>query len=83
MSERRRIATCPGCGSDVPARTLAVHVCDWGRWLDHQVDLRRGELERFERELGAYLESPVRPLRALVRRARALHASMTGATTTP
>ena len=58
MSERRRIATCPGCGSDVPARALSVHVCDWGSWLDHQVDLRRGELDRFERELGAYLDSP-------------------------
>jgi hypothetical protein len=26
-------------------------------WLDHQVDLRRGELDRFEHELGDYLTS--------------------------
>jgi hypothetical protein len=37
---------------------LRLHVCDWGRWLDHQVYLRRDELHRFEHELGAYLESP-------------------------
>ena len=52
-----QIAQCPGCGVDVPARALSVHVCDWWRWLDHQVDLRRGELERFEGELGDYLGS--------------------------
>jgi hypothetical protein len=33
-------------------------MCDWWRWLDHQVDLRRGELERFEHDLGDYLGSP-------------------------
>ena len=37
---------------------LGVHVCDWSRWLDHQVDLRSDELRRFEQELGAYLDSP-------------------------
>lgn len=58
MAERERIATCPGCGTGVPARVLNVHVCEWGSWLDHQVSLRRGELDRFERELGAYLDSP-------------------------
>jgi hypothetical protein len=53
-----KLATCPGCGDDVPARALKLHVCDWGRWLDHQIQLRRHELQRFERELGAYLASP-------------------------
>jgi hypothetical protein len=53
-----QLATCPGCGGEVPARELKHHVCDWGRWLDHQVHLRRDELQRFEHELGAYLDSP-------------------------
>jgi hypothetical protein len=58
MDERPRMSTCPGCGEDVPARALNVHVCEWALWLDHQVALRRGELDRFEGELGAYLDSP-------------------------
>jgi hypothetical protein len=33
-------------------------VCDWWRWLDHQVQLRRDELGRFEHDLSAYLDSP-------------------------
>ncbi|HLG08886.1 MAG TPA: hypothetical protein VI409_09500 [Gaiellaceae bacterium] len=52
------VTTCHSCGSQLPARRPAVHACDWWRWLDHQVDLRREELDRFERELGAYLRSP-------------------------
>jgi hypothetical protein len=52
-----QLATCPGCGGEVPTRELRLHVCDWNQWLDHQVDLRSNELERFERELGAHLES--------------------------
>jgi hypothetical protein len=51
-------ATCPGCGSVLPERAGDVHPCDWFRWLDHQVALRRGEIDRFEEELGAYLDSP-------------------------
>ena len=50
--------TCPGCAAELPARELRLHVCDWWAWLDHQVELRRNELLDFERELGAYLESP-------------------------
>lgn len=53
-----QLATCPSCGGEMPARELRLHVCDWGRWLDHQVHLRRAELHRFEHELGVYLESP-------------------------
>lgn len=52
------ITSCPGCGAELPVRELRLHVCDWWCWLDHQVHLRRDELHRFERELGAYLESP-------------------------
>lgn len=49
---------CPGCGVELPAPALRLHVCDWWRWLDHQVHVRSDELDGFERELGAYLESP-------------------------
>ena len=52
-----QISACPGCGTELPTATLRVHVCDWWKWLDHQVDLRRDELNRFEGELGAYLGS--------------------------
>jgi hypothetical protein len=53
-----KLVTCPGCGDDVPARALRLHVCDWGRWLDHQIELRSDELRRFETDLGVYLASP-------------------------
>lgn len=49
---------CPGCGDQLPTRDAIYHVCDWWRWLDHQVHLRRDELSRFEHDLSAYLESP-------------------------
>jgi hypothetical protein len=49
---------CSSCGDEVPARARAWHVCDWWRWLDHQVHLRQDELSRFEHDLGAYLDSP-------------------------
>lgn len=52
------IASCPGCGAELPATDLRLHVCDWWRWLEHQVHLRRDELSRFEHDLGAYLDSP-------------------------
>lgn len=51
------LRVCPGCGVEQPVQLLRTHVCDPWRWIDHQVDLRREELERFERELGAYLGS--------------------------
>jgi hypothetical protein len=50
-------ATCPGCGVSQPVKLLREHVCDWWLWLDHQVELRRDELDRFEPELGDYLIS--------------------------
>jgi hypothetical protein len=50
-------ARCPGCDLELPSRELRLHVCEWERWLDHQVHLHRDELQRFEHELGAYLES--------------------------
>jgi hypothetical protein len=37
---------------------MRSHVCDWWRWLDFQVALRRDELQRFELELGNYLGTP-------------------------
>jgi hypothetical protein len=53
--ERR---SCQGCGAELSARALRWHVCDWWRWLDHQVALRHDELQRFELELGDYLGTP-------------------------
>lgn len=62
MSESRREdlerEACPGCGSLIPRRLVSIHPCDWFQWLDHQLELRRGELDRFEEELAAYLDSP-------------------------
>lgn len=58
MQPRESRGTCSGCAEELPARDLRLHVCDWWRWLDHQVELRRDELLGFECELGAYLESP-------------------------
>lgn len=48
---------CAGCGVELTAALLKVHVCDWWSWLDHQVELSRGELDTFECELGSYLTS--------------------------
>ena len=58
MQPRDSRGTCSGCAEELPARDLRLHVCDWWRWLDHQIELRRDELLGFECELGAYLESP-------------------------
>lgn len=57
MRPDSKTAACSGCGAELPAALLRMHVCDWWLWLDHQVELRRDELDRFERELGAYLAS--------------------------
>jgi hypothetical protein len=54
----RKPLPCPGCGEVLIPEALRFHLCDWWSWLDHQVDLRRSELGRFESELGAYLDSP-------------------------
>src|ERR671922_1056512 len=51
------LATCAQCGAPLPVPLRSPHVCDWWEWLDHQVQLRRDELNRFESELGSYLAS--------------------------
>ena len=58
MSDHAERRCCQGCGAELPARAPRSHVCDWWRWLDHQVALRRDELQRFELELGDYLGTP-------------------------
>jgi hypothetical protein len=58
MQPRESRETCPGCAAELTTRELRLHVCDWWRWLDHQVELRQDELQSFERQLGAYLDSP-------------------------
>lgn len=58
FSHDPELAFCPGCGDELTVQALRLHVCDWWRWLDHQVQLRREELGGFEHELGRYLETP-------------------------
>ena len=58
MSDHAERRSCQGCGDELPARAMRSHVCDWWRWLDFQVALRRDELQRFELELGNYLGTP-------------------------
>jgi hypothetical protein len=58
VSDHAERRCCQGCGDELPARATRSHVCDWGRWLDYQVALRRDELQRFELELGNYLGTP-------------------------
>ena len=49
---------CRSCGEALPTRRPSVHACDWWSWLDHQVELRRDDLDRFEREFATYLRTP-------------------------
>jgi hypothetical protein len=58
VNERPELRRCEGCGDELSARALRTHVCDWWRWLDYQVAVRRDELQRFELELGDYLGTP-------------------------
>ena len=57
MVSKPEQSVCPGCGAEASPKLLRTHVCDWWRWLDYQVQLRRDELDAFEDELGAYLTS--------------------------
>ncbi len=49
---------CPDCGASVDCADADPHLCDQERWLDFQLFRRREEVERFEPELAAYLETP-------------------------
>jgi hypothetical protein len=49
---------CEECGASVARAEREAHKCERERWLSYQVFQRRDELERFDHELAAFLESP-------------------------
>jgi hypothetical protein len=49
---------CPECGASVARGDSETHACDEERRLDYLVIQHRDELERFDEELGAWLDSP-------------------------
>jgi hypothetical protein len=49
-----RPAHCPDCGH---RRATETHVCDPEQVVDHQVLRLRDEIDRFEKDFGAYLGS--------------------------
>jgi hypothetical protein len=51
---RPRPVRCPDCGC---ATTPGPHECDPEQLVDHQVLRLRDDIDRFERDFGAYLES--------------------------
>ena len=51
------LVNCQYCGAQLPVPLRTPHVCDWWEWLDHQVHVRREELNRFEDDLARYLAS--------------------------
>jgi hypothetical protein len=53
-----RYMPCPDCGGSVDRTESASHVCEGERRLDYQLFQARREVDAFEAELGAYLESP-------------------------
>ena len=48
---------CPDCGASVAARQRALHRCDPERQVEYQLFQLRGEVEAFEGQLSAYLDS--------------------------
>jgi hypothetical protein len=52
--------SCPDCGTSVGLESLGaqLHRCDHRHRDDHAERLALTELDMFERELGAYLNSP-------------------------
>jgi hypothetical protein len=49
---------CPECGASVHRDEAEAHRCDPDRRLDYAMFQLRLEVEAFDRELDAYLESP-------------------------
>jgi hypothetical protein len=49
---------CADCGAPVLQSELEEHVCEHGRWVDHQLFLLRDELAGVDGEIAAYLASP-------------------------
>ena len=53
-----RYISCDDCGASVARDESGGHECDPERRLDYLIFHLRDEVERFEAELGAYLDSP-------------------------
>ncbi len=49
---------CPDCGASVPREAADAHVCDPERRLEFQLVQLREELQAFDAELAAWLDSP-------------------------
>jgi hypothetical protein len=49
---------CGECGESVAKAEQAKHVCERERWLDYQLFIQQEGVDRFERDVGAYLDSP-------------------------
>jgi len=57
MLFRSRFMPCPDCGASIDQLEPNEHQCEHERRLDYQLFQLRGECERFEQELAAYLDS--------------------------
>jgi hypothetical protein len=49
---------CPDCGASLPAAGDAGHVCEEERRLDYRLVGLRPEVERFDDDFGAWLDTP-------------------------
>jgi hypothetical protein len=58
MLFRSRFMPCPDCGASIDHLDSGEHRCEQERWLDYQLFQLRDECDRFDEELGAYLDSP-------------------------
>jgi hypothetical protein len=49
---------CEQCGASLPVAARDEHICSEQRRLEYRLFQLRAEVEAFEAQLGAYLESP-------------------------
>jgi hypothetical protein len=49
---------CPECGASVARGALDEHQCERERWLDYNLLQLRPELDAFDDQLVAYLQTP-------------------------
>ncbi len=49
---------CEECGASVARDERDAHMCERERWLTYQIFQRHDEIERFDDELAAFLDSP-------------------------
>jgi hypothetical protein len=46
---------CDECGASIKRAEQQEHECERERWVDYQLFLQRGAIERFEADFGDYL----------------------------